>query len=83
MQNDLSQSLYLETSPTDKNLYLAYKKLNERKGITTCLPVAEILINSGSEPFVSFYKNPILSDEEKDFITAKSKELAPEKLLSD
>lgn len=84
MQNDLlSQSLHLETSLTNKNLYIAYKKLTKRNGITPYLPVAEILINSGSEPFVSFYKAPTLSDEEKDFIITKSKELAPEKLSSD
>ena len=82
MQNNLSQSLDLETSPTDKNLYIFYKKCNKRKGFIMRLPVAEVLINSGPEPFVSFCKKIILSDEEKDFINAKAKELELEKLLS-
>ena len=83
MQNDLSQSLYLEASPTDKNLLIAYKKLGERKGLTTCLPVAQILVNSGPEPIIEFHKTPILSDEEKDFIRTKAKELSPKDLLSE
>ena len=83
MQNDLSQSLYLEASPIDKNLFIAYKKIGERKGLTTCLPVAQILINSGPEPIIKFHQNPVLSDEEKDFIKAKSGELLPNFLLTE
>lgn len=83
MQNDPSKSLYLEASTKNKNLYIAYKKLTKRKGFTLCLPVAEILINSGSELLIRFYEVPMLSDEEKNFITDESKKLTPEKLLLD
>lgn len=75
MQNDLKQSLYLEPSLTNKDLYIAYKKLPKWKNITTCLPVAEILIKPGSEPLISFCKTPTLSDEERNFIITKSKKL--------
>ena len=83
MQNDLSQSLYLEASPTDKNLLIAYKKIGERKGLTICLPVAQILINSGPEPIIEFHKTPVLSNEEKDFVRTKAKELLSKDSLSE
>lgn len=61
---NLEQPFKIESSPTEKDIYVVYKNIGKRKGIDTYIPVAKFLKNDEFKLDIVYFAYPILSVED-------------------